>query len=149
MAHVANILDFPPVRRPKLPSATYAAPHGDYSDLARLIPGVPDAVPPASPARPILTSVAMHSLPRFCQRFEARMLAPAMLDVALITFLFALESGALGPKSFHPVVLVVYVLSFLVFAIEKTCTFSTRLACRKMPPPVGLSHGQRSSQVFF
>src|SRR5437764_3135002 len=137
MAHVANILDFPPVRRPKLSSATYAAPHGDYSDLARLIPGVPDAVPPASPARPILTSVAMHSLPRFCQRFEARMLAPAMLDVVLITFLFALENAALGPKSFHPVVLVVYVLSFLVFAIEedlyllhKTSLPENAAACR-------------------
>jgi exopolysaccharide biosynthesis polyprenyl glycosylphosphotransferase len=137
MAHVANILDFPPVRRPKLSSATYAAPHGDYSDLARLIPGVPDAVPPASPARPILTSVAMHSLPRFCQRFEARMLAPAMLDVALITLFFALETGALGPKSLHPVVLAVYVLSFLVFAIEedlylfhKTSLPENAAACR-------------------
>jgi exopolysaccharide biosynthesis polyprenyl glycosylphosphotransferase len=137
MAHVANILDFPPVRRPKLSSATYAAPHGDYSDLARLIPGASDSVPSASPTRPILVTIAMHSLPRFCHRFEARMLAPAMLDVVLITFLFALENGALGPKSFHPVVLVVYVLSFLVFAIEedlylfhKTSLQENAAACR-------------------
>jgi exopolysaccharide biosynthesis polyprenyl glycosylphosphotransferase len=137
MAHVANILDFPPVRRPKLSSATFAAPNVGYSDLARLIPGASDSVPSASPTRPILVTIAMDSLPRFCHRFEARMLAPAMLDVALITLFFALETGALGPKSLHPVVLAVYVLSFLVFAIEedlylfhKTSLPENAAACR-------------------
>lgn len=65
------------------------------------------------------------------------MLAAAMLDVALITLVFCLEAWSLGLKSLHPVVLGIYVLSFVVFAIEedlyvshKTSLSETAAACR-------------------
>jgi hypothetical protein len=43
MGHLANILDFQTVRRRKLASAAFAAPHVGYSDVARLILGVSDS----------------------------------------------------------------------------------------------------------
>jgi exopolysaccharide biosynthesis polyprenyl glycosylphosphotransferase len=137
MGHLANILDFQAVRRPKLASVAFAAPHVGYSDLERLIPGVSDSASSASNSRPILKTVAMLFLPRFCHRFHARMLATAMLDVALITLLFPLESWAAGPKSLPSAILCIYVLSFLVFAIQedlyflqKTELLETAAACR-------------------
>jgi exopolysaccharide biosynthesis polyprenyl glycosylphosphotransferase len=136
MGHLANILDFQAVRRPKAPSAAFAAPHVGYSDLARLIPGAADSVPSASTSQPILRAVAMHILPRFCHRFEARMLPPAMLDMALITLIFVLQVGTLGSNSLHPAVFCIYVLNFLVFAIEedlyvlKTALSENAAACR-------------------
>ncbi len=137
MRELANILDFQAVRRPKVPSAAFAAPHVGYSDLARLIPGASDSVTPASTSRPILRTVATHILPRFCHKFDARMLAPATFDLALITLVFALEAWVLGSKSLHSAIFCIYVLSFLVFAIEedlylprKTSLPENAAACR-------------------
>ena len=119
MGHLANILDFQAVRRRKLPSVAFATPHLGYSDLARLIPGASDSVSSPSNSRPIPRTVATHFLPRFCHRFDAGMLAPAMLDLALITLIFSLQAWALGSKSLHSAILCIYVLGFLVFAIEE------------------------------
>jgi exopolysaccharide biosynthesis polyprenyl glycosylphosphotransferase len=137
MEHLANILDFQAVRRPKLASAAFAAPHVGYSDLARLIPGVSDSALSASTSRPMFRTVTMDFLPRFCHRFGARMLAPAMLDVALIAFVFALETWALRSKSLHLAALAIYLASFLIFAIEedlylshKTSLPENAAACR-------------------
>jgi exopolysaccharide biosynthesis polyprenyl glycosylphosphotransferase len=142
MGHVANILDFQAVRRPKLASVAFAAPHVGYSDLERLIPGASDSVPSASTSRPVLRKVAMHILPRFCHRFDARMLAPAMLDLAVVTLVFSLQAWALGPKSLHSALLCIYVLGFLVFAIEedlyvaqKTILSETAATCRAVAWP--------------
>jgi exopolysaccharide biosynthesis polyprenyl glycosylphosphotransferase len=137
MGHVANILDFHPGRRPKLASAALAAPHVGYSDLERLIPGVSDSAPSASNSRPILKTIAMFFLPRFWRRFDARMLAPAMLDLSLVTLLFSLQAWALGSKSLPPSILYIYALCFLVFAIQedlyvslKTALSENAAACR-------------------
>jgi exopolysaccharide biosynthesis polyprenyl glycosylphosphotransferase len=142
MGHVANILDFQAVRRPKLASVSFAAPHVGYSDLERLIPGSSDSVPSASTSRPILRAVAMHILPRFCHRFDARMLAPAMLDFAVVTLVFSLQSWAMGPKSLHSALLCIYVLGFFVFAIEedlyvahRTILSETAATCRAVAWP--------------
>jgi hypothetical protein len=128
MGHLANILDFQAVRRPKLASAAFAAPHIGYSDLARLIPGASNSVRSASTSPPILKTVAMHILPRFCHKFDAGMLAPAMLDLALITLVFAFEPLVLGSRSLHQVALCVYVLSFLFFALEEDLYLSRKTA---------------------
>jgi exopolysaccharide biosynthesis polyprenyl glycosylphosphotransferase len=65
------------------------------------------------------------------------MLASAMLDMALMTLVFFLEAWALGSKSLHSSVLCVYLLSFLVFAIQedlyllhKTSLPENAAACR-------------------
>jgi len=128
MGHLANILDFQAVRRPKLASAAFVAPEVDYCDLARLIPGASNSVPSASTSRPVLRTVAMHILPRFCHKFDASMLAPAMLDLALITLVFAFEAWVLGSRSLHQVALCVYVLSFLFFAVEEDLYLSRKTA---------------------
>jgi exopolysaccharide biosynthesis polyprenyl glycosylphosphotransferase len=142
MGHVANILDFQAVRRPKLASVAFAAPHVGYSDLERLIPGASDSVPSTSTSRSVLRKVATHILPRFCHRFDARMLAPAMLDLAVVTLIFSLQAWALGPKSLHSALLCIYVLGFLVFAIEedlyvsqKTILSETAATCRAVAWP--------------
>src|SRR5437868_6772668 len=126
MGHLANILDFHGVRRRKLPSVAFATPHLGYSDLARLIPGASDSVSSPSNSRPILKTVATHFLPRFCHRLDASMLAPAMLDLALITLVFSLQACALGAKSLHSAILCIYVLGFLVFAIEEDLYLSQK-----------------------
>jgi exopolysaccharide biosynthesis polyprenyl glycosylphosphotransferase len=128
MGHVANILDFQAVRRRKLPSVAFVAPHLGSSDLARLIPGASDSAPSPSNSRPILKTLAMHILPRFCLRFDARMLAPAMLDLALIILVSWLETWVLGSRSLHFASLAVYGLSFLVFAIEEDLYLSRKTA---------------------
>jgi exopolysaccharide biosynthesis polyprenyl glycosylphosphotransferase len=128
MGQVANILDFRAVRRAKLASVAFAAPHVGYSELARLIPGASDSAPSTSHSRPILRTVAMHILPRFCHRFDARMLAPAMLDLALVTLVFSLQAWALGSKSLHSDLFCIYALGFLVFAIDEDLYLSQQPA---------------------
>ena len=137
MGHLANILDFQAVRRPKVASAGFAAPHVGYSDLARLIPGESHSAASASTSRPILGTIATYFLPRFCQRFDSRMLAPAMLDLAIVTLVFSLQAWALGPKSLHPTILCIYVLTFLLSAVDedlylshKTSLPEAAAACR-------------------
>jgi exopolysaccharide biosynthesis polyprenyl glycosylphosphotransferase len=142
MGHVANILDFHAVRRPKLASVAFAAPHVGYSDLERLIPGTSDSVPSASTSRSILKAIAMHILPRFCHRFDASMLAPAMFDLAVVTLVFSLQAWAMGPKSLHSALLCIYLSAFLAFAIEedlyvgqKTTLWETAATCRAVAWP--------------
>lgn len=136
MGQVANILEFQGVRRAKVTSAAFAAPHVTYSDLERLIPGA-SALPAAPSDRPTLTTIALDILPRFCRRFDARMLAPAMLDLALIVLVSSLETWLLPPRSLHAAMFGVFILSFLVFAIEedlylphKTAWAGNAAACR-------------------
>lgn len=119
MGHLANILDFRAVRRPKVMSAAFAPAHVGYSDLARLIPGESNSAPTASTSRPILGTIAMYFLPRACHRFEADMLAPALLDLAVITLIFSLQAWALGSKSLHLAILGIFGLSFLFFAVDE------------------------------
>jgi hypothetical protein len=119
MGDLANIFDFQSVRRPKLASAAFAAPHVDYSDVARLIPGVSDSASSASISQPQLKNLAMHFVPRLCHKFQAGMLAPAMLDVALMTLVISLEAWIVGSRPLHSVTLCIYLLSFLVFAIQE------------------------------
>jgi exopolysaccharide biosynthesis polyprenyl glycosylphosphotransferase len=137
MGHLANILDFQVVRRPKLASVAFPAPHIGYSALARLIPGASCSVPSDLSSRSILRTVAIHILPRFCRKFDARMVPPAMLDLALITLVFALGASVLGSKSIHSAILCVYLVSFVIFAIEedlyvsqKTTLSENAAACR-------------------
>ena len=137
MARHTNILDFEVVRRPKLASVAFAAPHVGYSDLARLIPGRSDSAQLPSASRPIVSTVAMHAIPRFCHKFHPRMLLPAMADLALITLLFSLQAWMLGSKSLHPPVLCIYTVIFIIFATEedlylwhKTSMPETAAACR-------------------
>lgn len=137
MGHIANILDFQTARRPQLASTAFAAPHVAYSDLTRLIPGASDSVPPALTSRPILRTIAMDVLPRFCTRLDARILAPAMLDLALITLVFAVETWVLGSRSLHLASVFIYILCFLFFAVEedlylpqKTALSENAAACR-------------------
>jgi exopolysaccharide biosynthesis polyprenyl glycosylphosphotransferase len=70
------------------------------------------------------------------------MLAPAMLDLAVVTLIFSLQAWALGPKSLHSALLCIYVLGFLVFAIEedlyvsqKTILSETAATCRAVAWP--------------
>src|SRR5438270_290889 len=128
MGHLANSLDFHAVRRPKLASVAFTAPHVGYSELARLIPGASDGAPAPLNVRPILKTVATHFLPRFCHRFDASMLAPAMLDLALIILVSSLGTWVLGSQSLHLASLAVYGLSFLVFAIEEDLYLSQKTA---------------------
>ncbi|HEX3105825.1 MAG TPA: sugar transferase [Terriglobales bacterium] len=119
MGHLANILDFQAGRRPKVASAALAAPHVGDSDLARLIPGISDSEPLALTYPSILGTAAMHFLPRFCRRLDGGMLAPAMLDLSLLTLLFSLQVWALGSKSLPSPILCIYAFCFVVFAIQE------------------------------
>lgn len=47
------------------------------------------------------------------------MLAPAMLDLVLITLIFSLQAWMMGSKSLNSAILFIYILSFLVFAVEE------------------------------
>jgi exopolysaccharide biosynthesis polyprenyl glycosylphosphotransferase len=70
----------------------------------------------------------MDVLPRFCTRFDARLLPPAALDLTLISLIFALEAWALGSRSFHSAMVCAYGLSFFVFAIEEDLYLSQKTA---------------------
>ena len=56
------------------------------------------------------------------------MLAPAVLDTALIILAFSLETWALGWQSLHSAILCIYLLSFLAFAIEEDLYLSQKTA---------------------
>jgi exopolysaccharide biosynthesis polyprenyl glycosylphosphotransferase len=127
MGQLANIIDFQTARRPKVASVAFTAPHVAYSDLQRLIPGASDSVPEGPTCRP-LTTIATDILPRFCHRFDASMLAPAMLDVALIILISSLGTWMLGQHSLHWATFGVYVSSFLIFAIEEELYRSQKTA---------------------
>jgi exopolysaccharide biosynthesis polyprenyl glycosylphosphotransferase len=129
---IANIVDFQPGRRPK--TATVAFPPTDvgYSDLARLIPGTGKSffvrtqsfgkkvpISTALSPRGYVRNIAAEFLPRFCQKFEAKMLAPAILDAALIILVFASEAWLLRPRALPLATVFVYVAAFLSLAIEE------------------------------
>jgi exopolysaccharide biosynthesis polyprenyl glycosylphosphotransferase len=134
MGHLAKIIDFQTLRRPKAASTGFALGPGGYSDLARLVPGLADSVSVGtqsdlngasiygvSAPRPFLSRSAAELLPRFLHRIEATMLAPAMRDAALIILVFAFETSLLrSPRhAFELFTLLIFVVTFLIFAIQE------------------------------
>jgi exopolysaccharide biosynthesis polyprenyl glycosylphosphotransferase len=119
MGQIANIIDFEGMRRTKAARIPLPPVQVGNSDLARLVPGISNTSPDEAQPRSLLCAIAVEILPRFCRRFEAKMLAPAMLDSALIILVCAFEILMFGARTIHPGILCVYLLAFLIFAIEE------------------------------
>lgn len=119
MGNIANIVDFEAIRRPKVLSAAFPEADVGHSDLARLIPGASDTFSAEPAPRSTLGGIAAEFLPRFCWQFEAPMLASTMLDVALIILVFSFETSAFGWRPLGLSPLYVYILAFLMFAMEE------------------------------
>ena len=119
MGNIANIVDFEAIRRPKVVSTAFPAADVGCSELARLIPGSSDTFSSEPAPRSILGGIAAEFLPRFCRQFKAPMLASTMLDVALIILVFSFEASAFGWRPLGLSALYVYILAFLIFAMEE------------------------------
>ena len=118
MGHFANVVEFQTRKRPKALSALLAPAQVGYSDLARLIPGSTDTISAGEVGHSGRNRVA-GLLPRFCQRFEAAMAAPAILDSALIILMFVFAARLLHSGSFHWSALGIFISTFLIFGIEE------------------------------
>ncbi len=119
MGHLANVVEFQTLKRPKALSALLAPAPVGYSDLARLIPGSTDTPSAGEVGHSVRNRVAGRLLPRFCRRFEAAMAAPAILDSALIILMFVFAARLLHSGSFHWSALGIFISTFLIFGIEE------------------------------
>ena len=119
MGHLANLVEFQTLKRPKALSALLTPAQAGYSDLARLIPGSTDSISTGLANHPVRNRVAGQFLPGFCRRFEAAMAAPAILDSALIILIFVFEARLLHSGPFHWSALGIFISTFLIFGIEE------------------------------
>src|ERR1700726_3080847 len=133
MGHTANIIDFRAAPRLKAATAAGLPPgRGGYSDLARLIPGLSgdsstemqldnarSAILVDSSPLSFLSRMAGELRPRFLKRFQATMVVPAILDIALIVLVCVFETRLLRlPRDLLSLSTVcIYISAFLIFSI--------------------------------
>ena len=131
MGDIANIVDLQGSTRAKPLSATYAG-EAIRSEWARLVPGGSNMVPaapqrladalPGSAQRGLrsLLRVTLAELrPKFFAELAGWMVAPAIVDVALIILVYAFVCRLTTSGRSNEIILFIYLSVFLIFAAEE------------------------------